>query len=138
MVWPPIPRSSSASHDQRRRALGLDDVGGQEDLHLAGDLLVACSACWPRPCAASSLAAIFVSASARRSSVSSDVLLRGLHVARNAQLAGALGAVRGVQAQLVDLDCEIVPLTSPELEQLEERLRDLSLDSLTIVETSRL
>ena len=39
MSWPPISLESSAGLDRRPHARLVGDVGGEEDLHLAGDLL---------------------------------------------------------------------------------------------------
>ena len=86
---------------------------------------VACSACCPRPCAASSLAAIFSSAARAQVERQHHVLLRRLHVVGHVQLAGALGALLGVEAQLVDLHREVAVADVARAEQLEERLRDL-------------
>ena len=111
--------------DERRHALGVDDVGGEEGLHLAGDLVDRV----PRRSARGrarrgSGRRSCVRPSARRLSTSSRLRWAALMSPGTSKALRALDVVLGGQAQLVDLHLQAAASCARRRTALEERLAD--------------
>ena len=112
--------------DQRRDARLVDDVRGQEVLHVPGD---------PRDGVPGRLAAAegrrevggdLAQALGAEVEREQELVVRGLHVVGDVEVARAAGVLVGREPQLVDLDLQVLALLGAVAEQAEERLADVA------------
>src|SRR5919201_1391675 len=108
--------------DERRDPLRVDDVGGEERLHLAGDLVVGVLLRLPPALGAGDLVGDLAQRRGAEVEHELEVALGGLDLVTRAQALGARGVLVGGEAQLVDLDLEVAALARAVAHQLEERL----------------
>jgi hypothetical protein len=108
--------------DERRHALGVDHVGGEEGLHLARDAVDRLLGGLPAPERGGDLVGDLGQALGAQVEHELEVALGRAHVAGDVEPLGALDVVLGGQAQLVDLDLQALRVARAVGHALEERL----------------
>ena len=123
-------RVVEAVADERRDALGVHDVGGEERLHLRADVRDRLRGGLPAPERGRDLLGDAAQAVVAQAEDELEVALRGGHVAGHVERLRALEVLVGGQPELVDLEAEVRRLALGVVQQLEERGADLAVGVL--------